>query len=75
MTIPKVKQYSDLGQLIFSHDQTAEVIYRIDEFVSTTTGVVTRRGHVSHAKGHPDWHPIIPLQPGPFTLVMLTSGN
>jgi hypothetical protein len=29
-----------------------------------------RRGRVSHAEGHPDWHPIASLHAGPFTLVM-----
>lgn len=65
-----VQQQSGPGKLIFSDNQVVEVIYRIGEFVSGATGALTRRGRISNTEGHPDWHPIISLQPGPFTLVM-----
>jgi hypothetical protein len=73
-----IQQYSGEGRLVFQNDQTAAVNYSIDEFqnfvldgrggqLPTTRD---RRGRVSHAEGHPDWHPIASLHPGPFTLVM-----
>jgi hypothetical protein len=52
------------GELVFEDNQAATVNYSLEE----------RRGRVSHAEGHPDWHPIIALNPGPFTLV-LTDGR
>lgn len=74
-----VKQYSGQGQLIFTeHDGPASVNYRIDEFqefVPDGLGgqlptVRDRRGRVTHAEGHPHWHPLASLHEGPATLVM-----
>lgn len=72
-----VKQYSGQGRLIFEDNQAADVRYRIDEFeqyVSDGGGGEMptrrdRRGQISNVEGHPDWHPITYLHPGPFTLV------
>jgi hypothetical protein len=72
------RAYSGEGRLIFADDQAALVTYLIEEFqnfvpdgrggeLATTRD---RRGQVSHAEGHPGWHPITSLQPGPFTLVI-----
>jgi hypothetical protein len=73
-----IKQYSGQGELIFGGPEAARVNYRIDEFqefVSDGLGgelptVRDRRGRVSHAEGHPNWHPIASLHSGPFTFVM-----
>jgi hypothetical protein len=60
-----VKQYSGQGELIFGVNEGAHVNYRIDEFQECD-----RRGRVTHAEGHPHWHPIASLHSGPCTLVM-----
>lgn len=73
-----VKQYSGRGKLIFEDKTAAEVTYMIDEFQESVPDGLgeqvptlrDRRGRVSHAVGHPDWHPITSLHPGPYTLVM-----
>jgi hypothetical protein len=73
-----IQTYSGVGRLIFANDQIAAVNYSIDEFqtfVPDGTGgelpsTLGRRGRVYHAEGHPNWHPVTSLNPGPFTLVM-----
>jgi|ERR1700704_4088293 hypothetical protein len=73
-----IKQYSGQGELIFGDREPARVNYRIDEFqefVPDGLGgelptVRARRGRVSQAVGHPNWHPVASLHSGPFTLVM-----
>jgi hypothetical protein len=73
-----IQRCSGQGKLIFENDQAAVVSYSIEEFqnfvpdgmggrLATTRNI---RGRVSHAEGHPDWHPITSQHPGPFTLVM-----
>jgi hypothetical protein len=73
-----IQTYSGLGKLIFEDDQAATVTYSIEEFQKFVPDGVggqlpttrDRRGRVSHAEGHPDWHPITSLHTGPFTLVL-----
>jgi hypothetical protein len=73
-----IQTYTGEGKLIFERGQEATVNYSIEElqnFVSDGMGgqlptTRDRRGRVSHAEGHPDWHPITSLQPGPLTLVL-----
>jgi hypothetical protein len=68
-----IKQYDGTGTLIFENDESVGVTYRINEFQNfTPDGLPTskdRRGRVTSTTGHPLWHPITPLHPGPFTLV------
>jgi hypothetical protein len=56
---------TEQGILIFNATQTATVNYWAEKDSSGEW-----HGRVSHAEGHPDWHPIVAAQPGPFTLVM-----
>jgi len=56
---------NSVGELIFNSGQTATVNYWAEEDASGEW-----HGRVSHAEGHPDWHPVVALDPGPFTLVM-----
>lgn len=71
-----IERYSGQGKLVFADNEAATVNYSFQEFVSDGLGgqvptVRDRRGRVSHAKGHPDWHPIVTIHPaGPFTLVL-----
>lgn len=73
-----VKQYSGSGKLIFDDNQVADVTYRIDEFQESVSDGFggqlptcrDRRGRVSHAIGHSDWHPIMSLHSGTCTLVI-----
>ena len=73
-----IQRYSGTGKLIFEDGETAAVNYLIEEFQQFVPdglgGQVPtfrdRRGRVSHAEGHPDWHPIVPLSPAPLTLVL-----
>ena len=73
-----IQRYSGQGKLILENDEAAAVNYWIDEFQEFVPEGVggqlptmpDRRGRVSHLEGHPDWHPITSLHPGPFTLVM-----
>jgi hypothetical protein len=60
-----VQHESEQGQLVFSHNQAVAVNYW-----AADCGADGWRGQVSHAEGHPDWHPIVAAHPGPFTLVM-----
>jgi len=53
------------GNLVFSGSQTATVRYWAEKDLSGAW-----HGRVSHAEGHPNWHPVVALHPGPFTLVM-----
>ena len=53
------------GRLIFESRQTTTVNYWAEKDASGRW-----HGQVSHAEGHPDWHPVVALHPGPFTLVM-----
>jgi hypothetical protein len=72
------KQYKGRGKLIFEDNSAADVMYAIDEyqeFCSEGLGgqihtLRDRRGSVTHAEGHPAWHPTTSLHPGPFTLEM-----
>jgi hypothetical protein len=52
------------GNLIFDGTQSATVSYWAEKNVSGEW-----HGQVSHAEGHPHWHPLLG-HPGPFTLVM-----
>lgn len=73
-----IQTYSGEGKLIFEKDVAAIVNYSIEEFQNFVPDGMggqlpttrDRRGRVSHAKGHPDWHPITSLHSQPFTLVM-----
>ncbi len=73
-----IQQHTGQGQLVFENNEAASVVYEIDEFHELVSdgfsgqlpALRSRRGKISHAEGHPDWHPITSLQPGPFTLVM-----
>jgi hypothetical protein len=66
-----VRQYSGQGKLIFQKGQAASVNYQINEFQPLTPGgSPIRRGRVTHTEGHPLWHPITSLHPGPFVLAM-----
>jgi hypothetical protein len=78
MTEKIIQRYSGEGKLIFGENEAATVNYLIEEFqrfvldglggqLPTTRD---RRGRVSQAEGHPDWHPITSLHPGPLTLVL-----
>lgn len=58
-------QTNSVGELIFNHDQIATVTYWAEE-----DGSGGWHGRASHAEGHPDWHPIVVLHPGPLTLAM-----
>ena len=60
------------GKLIFGDNEAVTVNYWLEEFVSDEPGQKPRvKGRVSHAKGHPDWHPILTTHPrGPYTLVI-----
>jgi hypothetical protein len=53
------------GRLIFESRQTSTVN---DWAEKDTSG--RWHGQVSHAERHPDWHPVVALHPGPFTLVI-----
>jgi hypothetical protein len=75
----RIQHYSGQGSLIFEDGKAAAVNYSIDEFQRFTPDGLggqlpttrDRRGRVSHAEGHSDWHPINLIHaPGPFTLVM-----
>jgi hypothetical protein len=73
-----IQRYSGQGQLVFEDDQTATVNYltqEFQEFASDGLGgqlPTTRflRGRVTHAVGHPHWHPVAALHSGPLTLVI-----
>jgi hypothetical protein len=70
-----IQRYGGQGKLIFQDNEAADVIYRIDEFQAVGSdgldgGQRSKRGRVSHAEGHPDWHPITTLHRGPCTLVL-----
>lgn len=60
-----VQPTTEEGNLIFKRGQTTTVNYRAEKDASGQW-----HGQVSHAEGHPDWHPVVALHPGPFTLVM-----
>ncbi len=67
-----IRAYSGEGKLISKDGDAVAVDYVIDEFqtfVSDGFGgqlptTRDRRGRVSHAEGHSDWHPITPFTPG-----------
>ncbi len=73
-----VNRYRGQGRLIFEDDEATTVTYQIEEYQDfpfdglgrEMPGLRDRRGRVSHTIGHPNWHPITSLSPGPFTLVM-----
>jgi hypothetical protein len=69
-----IKRYSGQGKLIFEDGSSAIVKYVINEFQDyTPEGLPTvkdTRGRITHADGHPNWHPITPLHSEPYTLVM-----
>jgi len=68
-----IQRYSGQGKLIFENNEAEAVSYLIEEFQGYDREFPTyldRRGRVSHAEGHPDWHPITALHSGPLTLVM-----
>jgi hypothetical protein len=56
---------TEKGNLILGRGQTATVNYWAEQDASGGW-----HGRISHAEGHPDWHPIVALHPGPLTLVM-----
>lgn len=76
-----IQQYSGKGKLVFRNGQPATVNYSIDEFqqsVSDAPGEqlpLNRRGRVSHAEGHPDWHPIAALQLGRPLILEMSDGR
>jgi hypothetical protein len=53
------------GTLIFNRDQTATVNYWAEKDASGEW-----RGRITNAEGYPNWHPIVSIHLGPFTLVM-----
>jgi hypothetical protein len=53
------------GNLILEDGQTATVDYWAEQDASGGW-----HGRVSHAEGDPNWHPMVSVNPGPFTLVM-----
>jgi hypothetical protein len=73
-----IQTYTGEGKLIFADNQAAAVKYSIQEFQNSTPDGMggqlpttrDRRGRVSHAEGHPGWHPITSLHREPFILVM-----
>jgi hypothetical protein len=73
-----IQRYTGQGKLVFGNNDAATVNYLIEEFqefVSDGMGgqlptVRDRRGLISHAEGHPDWHPITFLHSEPYTLIM-----
>jgi hypothetical protein len=74
-----VNQYSGQGRLIRDQNESARVKYSIGEFQDFMSdglggylpGLRDRRGRVSHAEGHPHWHPIIFANtPEALTLVL-----
>jgi len=70
-----IARYRGQGKLILENNEAATVKYSFEEFQEFDGEVPTlrdRRGRVSHAAGHPDWHPMLSLHP--LTLV-LTDGR
>jgi hypothetical protein len=73
-----LNQYSGQGTLIFDGNGSASVTYRIDEFQDFISdglggeipGMKDTRGRVNHVQVHPNWHPLVSVGPGPFTLVL-----
>jgi hypothetical protein len=74
-----VERYCGRGKLVFEEGQApADVFYEINEYQRFAQDHLgresptshNRRGRVTHAVGHPSWHPIVSLHRGPFTLVM-----
>src|SRR5213594_1081349 len=73
-----IQRYSGQGKLIFPNNEETTINYLIEEFQNSVPdgfgGQVPttrdRRGRVSHAEGHPNWHPITPLHRDALTLVM-----
>jgi hypothetical protein len=63
-----IEQYSGHRTLEFDNSESASVTYRIDDFQDFISDRWAAGARV--AEGHPDWHPIVSLNPGPFTLVM-----
>jgi hypothetical protein len=59
-----MQRISGEGKLIFHDGLVATVNHWAEE-----EGPGKWRGQVSHAEGHPDWHPIVSLHTMPFTLV------
>jgi hypothetical protein len=53
------------GNLIFNRTQTATVNYWAEKDASGEW-----HGRITNAEGYPNWHPIVSIHPGPFTLVM-----
>jgi|GEM_PF-3661145 hypothetical protein len=82
MTQRIVRQYTGQGKLVFDNNDSAEINYQLDEFQEfipdgaggELASFKSMRGRVSHVKGHPAWHSVILLNPGPFTLEM-TDGR
>lgn len=72
MTNRPIRCYSGKGELIFGDGEAVAVFYDIQEPINADGTRDERepiKGRVSHAEGHPNWHPITLLNPGPFTLV------
>jgi hypothetical protein len=68
-----IQRYSGQGKLILENNETATVSYLVEEFQGYDREFPTyrnMRGRISHAEGHPDWHPVTSLHSGPITLVM-----
>jgi hypothetical protein len=53
------------GNLIFDDGQTVSVDYWAEQ-----DGSGGWHGRVSHAEGDPNWHPMVSVNRGPFTLAM-----
>ena len=74
----KLLSHKRRGKLSFENNETATVNYQIEEFQEfefdgQVPTLRDRRGRVSHAKGHPDWHPTLSLHQGP--LLVLSAGR
>ena len=73
-----IAQHSGNGRLTLEDGESVRVTYQIDEFQESVSDgasgerptIPNIRGKVIHGEGHPNWHPIVSLHPGPFTLVM-----
>lgn len=73
MTEKLIQRYSGQGKLIFQPNQEATVSYLIEEFQGYDGEYPTfreTRGRISHAEGHPNWHPVTLLHSEPITLVL-----
>ncbi len=69
-----IKTYSGQGQLIFTSNESVPVVYSINEYHDfNLDGLLVggdRRGRISHAEGHPAWHPLGLVEAGILTLII-----